>query len=192
MNRLDFFKRSILFSASAGSLLLLGNTANRVAATPSQISEARPCDDRIAFAKTYVKRLMDVLDSELDQPTKIKLMELNGKACHRGHLEQTGKTESPKLTIEQLIENINKWGYATRTGNTVFVDLKNGSDTKPGTCLCPITEDGPEGLSPTYCCCSQGYMRDMFDWSLNTQVKKVEAVETVRRGGNTCSFNIEV
>ncbi len=60
-----------------------------------------------------------------------------------------------------------------------------------GYCLCPAVEKGPEGLSGTYCECSAAYLAEMFRRATERPVR-VQLLESLKRGGNTCKFRIEL
>jgi len=58
-------------------------------------------------------------------------------------------------------------------------------------CMCPLVESGPPGLSPTFCLCSTGYVREIFERQLARPVT-VELVESLKTGGRDCVFRVTV
>jgi predicted hydrocarbon binding protein len=81
-----------------------------------------------------------------------------------------------------------------RDSNTVYynyIQNSKGLKIEDGYCLCPLTEDGPAGLSPTYCICSTGYVKEMFERMMGESVE-VELLESLRRGGKKCRFLIQI
>jgi len=55
--------------------------------------------------------------------------------------------------------------------------------------LCSLVEDGPPDLSPTFCLCSLGYVREMFARQVGRPVQ-VELVRSVHRGDRECRFTV--
>ena len=81
-----------------------------------------------------------------------------------------------------------------REGNIIFfnyVQNPRGLKVSDGYCLCPLIEDGPEIFSPTYCQCSVGYVEMIFK-NITGRNTSVELLESLRTGGSSCRFKIEV
>lgn len=124
-------------------------------------------------------------------------MELNGKACFLGSLEdqKVKKEDIKKQSPGKLVSTINQYSgeeAASINGNTIVVSWnKNPAGLKisDGFCLCPLVENGPKELSKTYCHCSVGYVKEMFETYLKSPVQ-VELLESLRRGGKSCKFKI--
>jgi len=118
-------------------------------------------------------------------------MEANGKRCHqRGHKIPEHPIELDKLV--QRIQERNGKEHCRLEGNTVYynyVQNPRGLCVADGYCLCPIVEKGPEGLSGTFCYCSAGYVREMFE-SVTGRNTTVEILETIKRGGKGCKFKV--
>jgi hypothetical protein len=150
----------------------------------------------VAFAERWAKRFFDVLDANLDEPTRVRLMRANGRACYEGWLKD-GPDKPQRLSLEAFIEKVHAWGGDTcirREGDTVFfnyIQNPNGLKVADGYCLCPLVETGPAGLSGTYCHCSVGYVEDMFERMAGRPVK-VSLLESLKRGGKGCRFRIDL
>ena len=72
---------------------------------------------------------------------------------------------------------------------TKYVGNPRGLRVADGYCLCPILEDGPRQLSPTYCHCSVGYVAASFEHGSGRKVR-VQLVDSLRRGGKECHFAV--
>jgi hypothetical protein len=158
-------------------------------------AHATSFEARADFAKTWTGRFMRVLDQRLDEKTRRELMEANGRACAMGAY---GPPDSAKtLTVDAFVARLASYvGEANcrRDGDVVnFAYRQNprGLRVEDGYCLCPLVEDGPAELSPTYCHCSVGYVAYMFERNLGRSVR-VELLESVRRGGKACRFAVHV
>jgi hypothetical protein len=184
MKRSEFLSGSLCSCLSICTMPLLG-------ASPDQ-TEPKPktCQERYDFAQTYVKRLMDILDTELDQESAVRVVQTMGETCARGAYgdkenaaDQTPVYEFAKRLQARIEGNRIYWEY---TGSP-WTGLKIAD----GYCLCPLTEKGPEGLSGTWCECSVGYVRYMFERYTGSAVQ-VELLESLKRGGKGCRFRITV
>jgi hypothetical protein len=193
MNRKEFLVQLTGYSAAAagiGSMIGMAPCCGYAQTSPA--AEGTPIDKRMAFAQTWAKRMMDNLDSEIDEPARVRLMHANGRSCYRG----SHQTPFPG-GVDAFIEQVKKWAGARpspirREGDIVYFDyVQNPAGLKEsdGWCLCPLVEKGPEGLSGTFCECSVGYVTEMFTGIVGKPVR-VELLESLKRGGKGCRFKV--
>jgi len=167
------------------------------AATPPSPAQAAgvpltPAEDRVKFAETWAKRFFDVLDANLDAPTRERIMKANGRACHEGSL--AGHAVQP-IDVDTFIARVQSYigqDAIRREGDVVYfhyVQNPRGLKVADGYCLCPLVEGGPAGLSGTYCWCSVGYVQNMFETYVGRPAS-VELLESLKRGGKGCRFKI--
>jgi len=71
-----------------------------------------------------------------------------------------------------------------------YVGNPKGLKIADGYCLCPMLENGPPALSPTYCYCSVGYVGFMFHKLITGKPVQVELLESLRGGGKACRFKV--
>lgn len=198
MNRRKFVSKSVKTGAvSCAAFCLCG--VDKVFAKITDDSKETTCEKKVEFTQKWIKRFIDILDSELDEETRIRILESNGKSCYRAHLEEANKTPEsiPQKTPEEMVQMWNKYSggeseAAKLEGNEIYlkyIKTENGLLVKDGYCLCPHVENGPKGLSGSYCHCSAGFLKEMFNTWLKKPVE-VELLESVKRGGNSCSFRI--
>lgn len=199
MDRKEFLVKATQVGVACCGISLFGEAALGAASRAVQ-DAARPAPPltpdarRIEWAKIWAKRFFDVLDQELDEPTRRRIMEHNGTVCHEGSLN--GKTP-PQATVDEMVKSIADYNGADsirREGNVIYFNyVKNprGLRVADGYCLCPLVEDGPPGLSGTFCYCSVGYVRHMFETVLRKKAK-VDLLDSVKRGGKSCKFRVEL
>jgi predicted hydrocarbon binding protein len=58
-------------------------------------------------------------------------------------------------------------------------------------CLCPLVQSGSETLSDTYCNCSRGWVKEMFEMVSGKPVE-VTLTESIKRGAKACRFVVQV
>lgn len=171
--------------------VLAGAPCCAPAQTPPQ-SQGTSCERKMEFAQRWTKRLFDVLDKQLDEPARVRLMETMGELCYK----HAHGSQSP-LTLDDFIEKFRKRAgdeHIRREGNIVYFRYyanPAGLKVSDGFCLCPLVETGSANLSGTYCHCSVGYVREMFSGMAGHPVR-VELLESLKRGGKTCSFKIHL
>ena len=207
MNRKTFLKRTIGYGIAliTGTMTKLGYSSTAMAdekienepnAGPGNPAET-PCGEKVDFAKSWVKRFMNVMDENLDETTRKKIMETCGKECFcSAHSTASWPNPGIETTDKYLAKLAELFGKenAYRDGNKIYfsyIQNSKGLKIEDGYCLCPLTEDGPEGLSPTYCICSTGYVKEMFE-RLTGKPVTVELLESLRRGGKKCRFLIRI
>ncbi len=207
MNRKEFLKSVFNYGTvlTVGALMKFGQSSVVMAdgkkegeTTDGPVNPAEtPCEKKVDFAKRWIKRFMNVMDKNLDENTRKRIMENCGKECFcSAHSEVKWPNqgiETVDLFLQQM-ETLFGKENAYRDGKKIFynyVQNPKGLKIEDGYCLCPLTEDGPEGLSPTYCICSTGYVKEMFERMMGQPVE-VELLESLRRGGKKCKFLIHI
>ncbi|MBN2226106.1 MAG: hypothetical protein JW763_01950 [candidate division Zixibacteria bacterium] len=219
MNRKTFLTKILATGASAccGAALLgpclqaqvLGQSPAQNPAAQDWIDALRkrmlessrtPESDRFKKASTWIRDLLNNMDNILDNDTKIKLMHACGRSCHIDAFGVAGDEKPTDETAQRWMAYLRNAGYdITRAGNLTIVQYSWGRDhqnpwglmIKDGYCLCPIVESIPKDLSPTFCNCSAGYVKEMFRRYLGKPVD-VELVETLQMGGTDCRFKITI
>ncbi|HVP12681.1 MAG TPA: DUF6144 family protein [Phycisphaerae bacterium] len=164
--------------------------------TPSSPPDRR-IKKRMEFVDQWVPRFFGVMDETLDEADRKKLMMANGKVCHREYLKSIGRKITP-VPFEKWAEAVKQRvtdGSFRVEGRVVYFQYMSSAETglpaAEGACLCPLVETKPAGLSGTYCLCSLGYVKDLFEQTLGTKVD-IELVDSVLKGGKRCKFKITV
>jgi hypothetical protein len=163
--------------------------------TSGEYAHATPFEKRVDFASTWTGRFMRVLDERLDEKTRRGLMEANGRACALGAYGPPDPAKT--VDLDAFVAGLARYvgpENARREGDVVYFNYKQnpaGLRIADGYCLCPLVEDGPADLSPTYCHCSVGYVAYLFERNIGRPVR-VELVESLRGGGKACRFAVHV
>lgn len=214
MNRQEFLKSSLKACAGLGMLcgcarqMTVNSTADAVTSadteptgsslvTASPGKPFTPAEERVAFAGGWTKRFFDLFEEMVDEETRLKLMEMNGKACFNAYHQQDKRKKTPQLGIEEYVRRLAEYVGEENCyieGSTIhysYVENPNGLKNADGYCLCPVLEDGPKDIAPSYCHCSVGYVKAMFGRFLNEE-PEVELLESILRGGKRCRFAIHL
>ncbi len=215
MDRKEFFSRigrtGVCMCAAAAGMasVLQGAVAEEKTAgkeaPPKSINDTVPGEKsveraakRMEFGDGWIKRFMEVMEQNLDEKTREKLMKANGKACYTAYAGE-GQRRATPVTFERfsqwIAEKGKSQGYSV-VGNDIFSEYTGSAETgKPspeGICLCPMVEAQTGGKIPAfYCLCSIGYVREMHERMLGRPVE-VQLVDSVLRGGKRCKFKINL
>lgn len=136
------------------------------------------------FAQDWIKTLMSNMDRQLDEGTRIRLMELSGRACARQGAVNTAK--ACKGDLDKFLAAMKKWvggNNVRRDGNKIHLVYSK--------CLCPLVQSGTEKLSDTYCNCSREWVKEMYETVLGKPVD-VQLTESIKRGGKACRFIVRI
>jgi hypothetical protein len=189
MDRKQFIKKSVHLGMGSGALLLWGAPGKSPAAHAAQTAEGTSCEKKQDFAQAWVKRLMETMDSQLDAAARTKLMEACGRACFRASHGEAKEAKPQPDDFDKLPARLREFAGkdgVRREGNAVYFSYGTS-----GRCYCPLVESAPPILPATYCNCSVGYVKEMFERALGKPVK-VELTESIKRGGKACRFTVEV
>jgi hypothetical protein len=149
-------------------------------------------------AISWIKNMLDNIDAQLDEETKVKLLNACGKSCY---IFAAGVADDAKISKEDadafiiILEN-SGFKIERKPDSTIIYygwqgeQSPQGLSSKEGFCLCPIVESDIPGLSNSYCNCSAGYVKEIFERKTGREVKKVEVLESIKRGGKDCRFRV--
>ncbi len=202
LKRKDFL--ATLGKGGAG-LCMCAAAGGMRAAFAGQTAPTKPGDKsferatkRMEFADGWVQRFFEAMERTLDDTSRQKLMMANGKSCFAAYAGPPKKQASP-----DALEKFTAWiaqqgkekGYSLE-GKVISFEFVGSAETGQASpenlCLCPMAEaQKPGRISPTYCLCSVGYVKEMHERTLGRPVE-VELVDSVLRGGKRCKFRMTV
>ena len=195
MDRKEFLTQSAKWGGCCGVALLAGVTSGICNDSDKQESVFSPCEHRVKQGQDVIKRIIMQMDQRLDKDIREEMMENCGRLCHDGAHPNTKQPtpEDAARFMEGMHSYVGKDGIQQKGEETVvhfkYTQNPRGLKVADGYCLCPILEDAPKDVSPTYCHCSVGYVKAIFEQGLGKPVK-VELTESVLRGGKGCSFEV--
>lgn len=137
--------------------------------------------------RKWVEMLVSTLDTQVDDGARTGLMEACGRACalHYGEIEKTEAIKTDTKDIDESLDRLNQevsWcGKWTRDGDTIHSVCQK--------CGCPLVRAGLIQLSPTFCNCSRGWVKAVFETALGRSVE-VELVQAIGRGDPVCQFAV--
>ena len=159
-----------------------------------------PAWRKLEKAELWIKHLIEHMDEQLDQETKIRLLQACGRSCFTRTFGVADENDPTPEEREKYLQLLKKRGFEIRReGNVITFTFNWGRNhqnpkgliMRDGYCMCPQVESGPSDLSPSYCFCSTGYVKESFERALGKPVK-VELLDSLKMGGKDCVFKIEV
>ncbi len=152
------------------------------AAAPSAECEAQK--RQLDGARERFAILMSVVDEQLDDATRRKLLQQTGRECARpwsGFFEKY-RGDLPGFLAQAKSAWLESADYDEKTGVLRLAG-------KPAPCACPLAKAGRTPAS--FCDCSLGWNQAAFSTVLGKPVD-VHLEESVLRGGTRCRFRITI
>ncbi len=187
--------KSLSAQTSAGKGALSADLGRRI------VEGAKSPDWRRAEKSlSWIKNLLTHLDAQVDEETRVKLLNACGRSCY---IFAQGVADDRTLSFEHgegFLQAIEKTGNRVERGQDITVveygyrgeQNPQGLSIREGYCMCPIVETDVPDLSPSFCNCSAGYVKEIVERNSGRTVRKVEVLESVRRGGKDCRFRLEL
>jgi len=162
-------------------------------AKPGEQSAARAAR-RMEFVDAWVPRFFAVVDEQLDEPTRRRLMAANGKACFAAlHPNQPRRAEpaSPEKIAQWVKERGKDRGYSMDGDAVIFTYAGGpGQEWPDNLCGCPTAEaQSVKTMTPTFCWCSVGGAQELHERLFGRPVK-AELLESVLLGHPRCKHRI--
>lgn len=157
-----------------------------------EITEKTDTEKKARWMKGAVKRLDELVDEE----TRFKIMENCGYNCaemNKGAIEEAAARRKKFKTADEFIEAEQKKPMKgtrlVREGKTLYQYYTPQSYGVR--CYCEMIAAAEGKVSPTYCHCSKGFVKKLWEAVLEKPVK-VEFIHSVISGANECKFAIHV
>ena len=128
---------------------------------------------------------MNGLDSEVDQRTRVRILENCGRSCiSRGFIKRVQACNKRARNMDEFLDNLSEiWSHLHRDGDKIHVVYEK--------CYCPLVRAYPGRLSRTFCNCSRGWIKELFESALQRPVP-VRLEKSIRQGDNICRFEVRL
>jgi predicted hydrocarbon binding protein len=128
--------------------------------------------------------LMAGLDEHVEKETLAKVLEQCGRQCQSQSLVKKARSiyEKSRDTDDFLDKFGKVYKHLHKEGGSVYIVYPK--------CYCSIVNKIPPGkLSATYCNCSRGWAKALFEGALKRPVE-VAMEESIKQGDKQCRFRI--
>jgi predicted hydrocarbon binding protein len=131
----------------------------------------------------WIYTLVKNLDENVDEKSKILVLENCGRACITESMKlraKRAKRESKNTT--EFLQNLSKvWSHLKLKGKNIYVEYPK--------CYCPIVATYKGDLPRSWCNCSRGWIKELFEQVLDKQVK-VTLEKSIKQGDEICRFKV--
>ncbi|MCU0293893.1 MAG: hypothetical protein MUF10_18230 [Thermoanaerobaculaceae bacterium] len=186
MDRSEFI-RGLLAVAGASAALPLP----RAAAEPAPVP---PCDDLLKqaaserdFINTWLADLIEATEQQLSHEARVKLIEHCGRKCFLRHSFKRDLATQGAGSVDKLLAAYQVSFEAWREGD--ILHIRYGKVSKG--CYCPAARHRPPQPGDLHCECTRSTHQAVCETALGRPLR-VDILETVRRGGQTCHFAVHV
>jgi predicted hydrocarbon binding protein len=135
-----------------------------------------------------IQKMMLLMDQSVDEETRREVMEACGRRCMgMSVLKKARQIQKEASDLDDLLQRLNEahigGGHMYREGSTVHAMYTR--------CYCGTVSQTREPISVTYCSCSCGWFRQLFE-SLMGHPVEVRLLDSIIQGGESCQFLIEL
>lgn len=183
MNRKDFFRSSLAASACAGCFLLPSFPSIASPVVSGEDEKYQQLLQEKEFIQNWLSDLISTIETELDEPTRVKLLAGCGRGCFNRHTFKSDIAVKGKGDLNKLLEAYKTNFEVWQEGNTVHVRYGEVSQG----CYCPAAKFRPAKPNDLHCECTRATHQTIFETALGRPVD-VKILESVRRGNKTCHF----
>lgn len=134
----------------------------------------------------WITSLIDSLDKNVDEKTKAKILEQCGRQCQsQSFVEKARKIYQQSKNVDEFIDKLSQaYKHLHREGDNVYITYPR--------CYCPFVNKTPRNkLSWTYCNCSRGWAKQLFEGALGRPVEIV-LEKSIVHGDDQCRFKVRL
>jgi len=132
----------------------------------------------------WITCLMAGLDDSVDEETLVKVLEQCGRRCQsESFIKKARGIYQKSKNMDEFLDRLGKvYKHLHREGDNVYIVYPK--------CYCSFVNKIPsEKLSATYCNCSRGWAKALFEGALEQPVEVVME-ESIVKGDDRCRFRI--
>jgi len=182
MNRKEFIRKSPQACLGCGLLAMLHHSG-----ISGVEAEESPAEAENRFIRNWMTDLLDTIETECDEATKTKLMAGCGKGCFDRHTFKQDLAEEGRGDVDKLMAALRKNFEIWREGDLVHIRYGETSSH----CFCPAAKFRPARPNDMHCLCTRATHQTIWETALGRPFR-VDIVETLRRGGETCHFVVHL
>jgi len=181
ISRKEFFSRIWKWIIGTGAAFSFGRTG-LIFSTAKKDGQEDQMAQKKKFVHDWISDLMKNMDRHMGDEEKIRLLEECGRACAERHAK--AEALKHKGNLENWLHVLKKW-----VGSENIQREANGVRVMYSKCLCPLVQDHPPLMSKTYCNCSRGWLKEVFETVVEKPVE-VKLEDSIMQGGKQCRFTV--
>ena len=189
MNRKEYLETSLKLGLCSCAFLFSG--ASKI--VPAQIARSTTDDElekvkaEKEFIQNWLTDLLDTMSKELDLNTQVKMYEGTGRGCYNRYTFKQDIAADGKGDVDKLLEAYKRNFEVWREGDMVHIRYGERS----AQCYCPAAKFKPAKPGDLHCECTRTTHQTIFETALGRPIR-IEVLESLRRGGQTCHFLVHL
>ncbi len=157
--------------------------------SPAKNAPAACDSSELKFVQNWLTDLVETIDTELDESTKIKLLSGCGRGCYRRHQFKQDLAAKGKGNVDKLIAAYKANFEIWREGEDK-VHIRYGEINSNG-CYCPAARYRPSKANDIHCYCTRASHQAIWEEALGKPIR-IDILQSVRRGDPTCHFLVHL
>ncbi len=134
----------------------------------------------------WITCLIGSLDKNTDEQTRAEILEKCGRQCQSQNLvKKARKIYQQSKNKDEFIDRFSQiYKHLHREGDNIYITYPK--------CYCSfVNKISPKKLSKTYCNCSRGWVKELFEGALSKPVE-VTLEKSIVGGDDQCKFRIRL
>jgi predicted ArsR family transcriptional regulator len=132
----------------------------------------------------WITSLIAALDEHVDEKTRAKILEQCGRQCQsQSFIKKARNIYQKSRNIDEFLDKLSEvYKHLHREGDKTYIIYPK--------CYCSqANKIPPRKLSATYCNCSRGWAKALFEGALGRPVEVIME-ESIIKGNKQCKFRI--
>ncbi len=133
----------------------------------------------------WLVTILDGLDKEVDEKSRERILEGCGRAClPRSFIKKVKRIQSATSSEEEFLQELMKhWKHLKNEDGQLYVVYDK--------CYCPMMKSYSGRLSHSFCNCSRGWIKELFESALQRSID-VDLEKSIKRGDEICRFRVSI
>jgi predicted hydrocarbon binding protein len=133
----------------------------------------------------WIETLLGMMEEKLEEQTRLEVLEECGRSClPRSFLRTVQASRHEAQSEENFLEHLGDvWSHFKKEGDKLYAVYEK--------CYCPLVRSYPGRLSPSFCNCSRGWIKELLEQTLDRPVE-VDILSTIARGDDVCKLQIYI
>jgi predicted Zn-ribbon and HTH transcriptional regulator len=133
--------------------------------------------------RKWIVDLLKEAEGHIDEEKLAELLEQRGRTCiGETYIKKAKQAAKDAKNDKEFLDNLEKvYPVLTRDGDKVYVVYPK--------CYCPGMKDFKEEVPSSYCYCSVGWVKEMFEQALGRPVE-VRLEGSIIRGDDECRLRV--
>lgn len=187
MDRKEFALKLIGFGACPFFLSGFSDNYSQFKEPKTLQSDCDAIEHHKKFIENWLTDLLETLENTVDRETQLKIIEGCGRGCFNRHQFKLDIAAKGSGDLDNLIKAYSQNFEIWKDGDQVHIRYGEVSNR----CYCPVVQNIPPKPNDLHCECTRSTHQSVFEAALGRPFK-TEIVETLRRGGKTCHFIINL